>query len=93
MTLRRNDILKRREVFNSKIFERNELIKEKEMRDERRKIELEEYKKSFEGIENPEENNYDAKAFLENWDNVNKEIIIPPPVLIDTDDDFYIATQ
>ena len=91
MTLRRNDILKRREVTNNKILEREELIKEKALRDERRVVELEEYKKGFENLENPEDaKNMDENAWLENWDSQNKEIVIPPEVVMDVDDDFIV---
>ena len=93
MNLRKNDIIKRREIINNKIFEREELIKEKTIRDERRVFELEEYKKGFENLENPEEiKNCDENTFLENWDNTNKEIIIPDEITIDIDDDLIIES-
>jgi len=88
--MRRNDILKRREIINAKILEREELIREQFNRSERRMAEFEEHKKSLENLENPEERNFDENAWFENWDNNNKEIIVPDEVEIDVDDDFII---
>jgi len=91
LTIRRNDIRKRREIINNKILEREELIREKELRDERRVVEYEEYKKGFENVENPENaKTFDENAWYETWDSQNKEIVIPPVVIMDDDDDFIV---
>lgn len=61
------------------------------MRDERRVAEFEEYRKGFENLENPDDaKNFDENAWYENWDSINKEIAIPPEVVLDVDDDFMI---
>ena len=69
------------------------MINEKALREKRRKEELEEYKKGFEGIEDPEENNYNEEAFLENFDNNNPEIEIPEEVQIYIDEDFDLPFE
>jgi len=69
------------------------LINEKALREKRRKDELEEYKKGFEGIQDPEENNYNEEAFLENFDNNNPEIEIPEEVQIYIDEDFDLPFE
>ena len=69
------------------------MINEKALREKRRKEELEEYKKGFEGIEDPEENNYNEEAFLENFDNNNAEIEIPEEVQIYIDEDFDLPFE
>ena len=91
MTIRRNDIIRRREFIKNKILERETLINEKTSRDERRVAEFQEYKKGLENVEIPEDGkNFDENAWYENWDNQNKEIIIPLEVFIDHDDDFIV---
>ena len=69
------------------------MINEKALREKRRKDELEEYKKGFEGIQDPEENNYNEEAFLENFDNNNPEIEIPEEVQIYIDEDFDLPFE
>ncbi len=89
MTIRKNDIIKRKEITNSKIIEREELLKEKNNRDERRNLELEDYKKKLDASENQQEiKNFDENAWLENWDSMNKSVIVPTEINHDVDDDF-----
>lgn len=91
--MRKADIFKRRESIYKKIAERNELINEKFLREKRRKEELQEYKKTLEGVEDPEENNFNEEAFLENFDSNNPEIEIPDEVEIYIDEDFDLPFE
>lgn len=85
--------MKRREIIFKQIAERNDLIAEKQLREKRRVEELEEYKKGFEGVEDPTENNYNEEAFLENFDAMNKEIEIPDEVEIYIDEDYDLPFE
>lgn len=91
MNVRKQDILRRKEIKTDKIQERNNLIQAKEEREKRKEAALEQAKRELENPENPEEIvNFDEQAFLANFDLTDPDIIIPEEIEMDIDDDFEI---
>ena len=82
--------MRRREIKNGKVQERNNLISSKEEREKRKESAIEIARKEGENPENPEENNFDENAFLANFDVSDPDIEIPPEVEMDVDADFEI---
>ena len=85
--MRKNDILQRMEIINNKIKDRNILLEEKNKRDEKKLLDFEEYKKGLETQENAYEN-IDENKFSDEWEKNNKEVIVPPEIFMDIDEDF-----
>jgi len=83
--------MRRREMKNEKITEREGLINAKEEREKRKELAKETAMKESENPENPEENNFDEEAFLANFDANDPEVIIPDEIEMDVDDDFEIV--
>lgn len=90
MNVRKQDILRRREMKMEKITERDALINAKEEREKRKELAMDLAKKESENPDNPEENNFDEAAFLANFEMNDPDILIPEEILMDVDDDFDI---
>jgi len=92
--VRKQDILRRRDIKNEKIQERNGLILAQEEREKRKEAALEQAKEKVkseqENPENPEEFFFDEEAFWIKFNETDPEIIIPNEIVIDQDDDFEI---
>ena len=88
--MRKQDILRRREIKNEKIAIRDGLITAMEEREKRKELALELSQKEAENPENPEENNFDEAAWLANFELTDPDIIIPDEIVFDIDDDFEI---
>lgn len=91
MNVRKQDILRRREIKNEKIAERDRLIGAKEEREKRKELAMELAMKEAENPENPEENNFDEGVFLANFEANDPDIEIPEEIEMDIDDDFEIV--
>ena len=94
MNVRKQDILRRRDIKNEKIQERNNLILAKEEREKRKEAGLEQAKeqakKEQENPENPEEFVFDEEAFWVRFNETDPDIMIPDEIIMDKDDDFEI---
>lgn len=94
MNVRKQDILRRRDIKNEKIQERNNLILAKEERENRKEAALEQAKEKArseqENPENPEEFVFDEEAFWVKFNEADPEIVIPDEIVMDQDDDFEI---
>lgn len=92
--MRKQDILRRRDIINEKIQERNNLILAKEEREKRKEAALEQAKEKAkseqENPDNPEEFVFDEEAFWIKFNETDPEIIIPEEIEMDKDDDFEI---
>lgn len=92
--MRKQDILRRRDIKNEKIQERNNLISAKEEREKRMEAALEQAKEKArseqENPENPEEFVFDEEAFWVKFNEGDPEILIPDEIVMDQDDDFEI---
>ena len=90
LKVRKQDILRRREIKNEKITERDGLINAMEEREKRKEVAMELAIKEAENPENPEENTFDEAAFLANFEISDPDINIPDEIVFDIDDDFEI---
>ena len=82
--------MRRRELKNEKIIERETLINAREEREKRKDLARENAMKDTENPENPEENNFNEEAFSANFDSNDPVINIPEEIGMDLDDDFDI---
>lgn len=92
--MRKQDIIRRRDIKNEKIQERNNLILAKEERDKRKEAALEQAKEKAkseqENPENPEEFVFDEETFWVKFNETDPEVIIPDEIVMDQDDDFEV---
>ncbi len=94
MNVRKQDILRRRELKSEKILEREALINAREEREKRkeaaREIAIKEAQSEAEIQDENEEFNFDEESFLAIFDMNDPPFDIPDEIPIDNDDDFEI---
>ena len=90
MNVRKQDIIRRRELKNEKIIERDTLINAREEREKRKEAAMEIARKEAENPDELEENNFDEENFLAIFDMNDPPIDIPDEISMDKDDDFEI---
>ncbi len=94
MNVRKQDIIRRRDIKNERIQERNNLILAKEEREKRKEAALEQAKeqanKEQENVENPDDFLFDEEGFWVKFNENDPEINIPDEIVLDIDDDFEI---
>ena len=87
LKVRKDDIIRRREITAELIEKRNAAIEEKRLRSEKRDNELEEAKKQWaDNEENTEP--FNEEDFLIKWQETNPDIIIPNEIVPDIDEDY-----
>jgi len=94
LNVRKQDIIRRRDIKNERIQERNNLILAKEEREKRKEAALEQAKeqanKEQENVENPDDFLFDEEGFWVKFNENDPEINIPDEIVLDIDDDFEI---
>jgi hypothetical protein len=90
LNVRKQDIIRRRELKNEKIIERDTLINAREEREKRKEAAMEIARKEAENPDELEENNFDEENFLAIFDMNDPPIDIPDEISMDKDDDFEI---
>ncbi len=89
LKVRKDDIIKRREIKAELIEKRNSAIEEKRVRYEKRENELEEARKQWSDNEENTEP-FNEEEYLIKWNETNPEITIPEEVFQDVDEDYEI---
>jgi hypothetical protein len=89
LKVRKDDIIRRRDVVNELIEKRRAAIEEHRARAEKRETELEEIRRKNSELEEGQEP-VNEDEFLEKWDQEHPEIIIPEEVFHDVDEDMEI---
>jgi len=89
LKVRRDDILRRRDVVNELLEKRRIAIEEQRVREEKREQILEDERKKYAEMEEGSEP-LNEEEFLSKWDEENPQIVIPDEVQHDVDDDFEV---
>lgn len=87
--VRKDDIIRRRDVVNDLLEKRRVAIEEHRARAEKRETEIEEIRRKNSELEEGQEP-VNEDEFLEKWDQEHPEIIIPEEVFHDVDEDMEI---